>query len=127
MNASRSNYTRAYPLVGILTIVALFSSGCSPAALDAAFQAMILWTEAEMNAPSLPSFAARYRQYVERFPERGVRVVVKAVKRALGLAGADIEFLDERGALVAKIEGFECAADASLAAAFRRNAVEATA
>ncbi len=98
-----------------------------PAALDAAFQAMILWTQAQMDAPSLPTFAARYRQYVERFPQRGVRVVAKAVKRGQGSAGADIEFLDERGALVAKIEGLECAADASLAAAFRRNAVEITA
>ena len=80
-----------------------------------------------MGAPSLPSFAAKYRQYAERFPERGVRVTVKAVKRADGLAGADIEFTDERGALVAKIEGFECAADKSLAPAFRRNSVEALA
>jgi hypothetical protein len=98
-----------------------------PAALDAAFQAMILWTESQMGAPSLPSFAAKYRQYAERFPERGVRVTAKAVKRADGLAGADIEFTDERGALVARIEGFECAADASLAPAFRRNAVETAA
>ncbi|MCM2304907.1 MAG: SDR family NAD(P)-dependent oxidoreductase [Elusimicrobia bacterium] len=98
-----------------------------PAALDAAFQAMILWTDARMGAPSLPSFAARYRQYAERFPETGVRVVIKAVKRADGLAGADIEFVDERGALVARFEGFECSADKSLAAAFRRNAVETAA
>jgi len=98
-----------------------------PAALDAAFQAMILWTDAQMGAPSLPSFAARYRQYAENFPERGVRVVLKAVKRADGLAGADIEFLDARGSLIAKLDGFECAADASLAGAFRRNAVESAA
>ncbi|MEQ1918562.1 MAG: SDR family NAD(P)-dependent oxidoreductase, partial [Elusimicrobiota bacterium] len=98
-----------------------------PAALDAAFQAMILWTESQMGAPSLPSFVAKYRQYAERFPGSGVRVVVKAIKRADGLAGADIEFVDERGALVAKFEGFECAADKSLAGAFRRNAVEAVA
>ena len=98
-----------------------------PAALDAAFQAMILWTDQHMGAPSLPSFAAKYRQYAERFPERGVRIVAKAVKRADGLAGADFEFVDERGALVARMDGFECAADASLAAAFRRNEVEAIA
>ncbi|MDP3541309.1 MAG: SDR family NAD(P)-dependent oxidoreductase [Elusimicrobiota bacterium] len=98
-----------------------------PAALDAAFQAMILWTDARMGAPSLPSFAARYRQYAESFPANGVRVVVKAVKLADGLAGADIEFVDERGALVARLEGFECASDASLAAAFRRNGVETAA
>jgi acyl transferase domain-containing protein/NADP-dependent 3-hydroxy acid dehydrogenase YdfG len=95
-----------------------------PAAMDAAFQAMILWTEAAMGAPSLPSYAVRYRQYAERFPEGGVRIVAKAAARAQGLAGADIEFLDERGGLVAKLEGFECAVDASLSAAFRRNVME---
>ncbi len=96
-----------------------------PAALDAAFQAMILWTHAQMGAPSLPTFAARYRQYSESFPGGGVRVVAKAFQRAEGLAGADIEFLDEHGALVAKLEGFECAVDASLAGAFRRNLADA--
>jgi len=95
-----------------------------PAALDAAFQAMILWTESQMGAPSLPSFAAKYRQYAESFPANGVRVIAKALKRADGLAAADIEFVDERGALIARLEGFECAADVSLAGAFRRNAVE---
>src|SRR6185312_1012871 len=46
-----------------------------PAALDALFQAMILWSAQEMGAPCLPNFAGRYRQFAE-FPERGVRVVV---------------------------------------------------
>ena len=97
-----------------------------PAALDAAFQAMILWTAQEMGAPSLPSFAARYRQYAE-FPERGVRIVAKTHRHGDGLASADMEFLDERGALVARLDGFECAASAALSTAFRRNSVEAAA
>ena len=97
-----------------------------PAALDAAFQAMILWTKQEMGAPSLPSFAAGYRQYAE-FPERGVRVVAKAARRGDSLACAEIEFLDERGALVARMEGYECTVDAALEPAFRRNAAEAAA
>ena len=98
-----------------------------PAALDAAFQAMILWTENQMGAPCLPSFAARYRQFAQRFPERGVRIVLKAVRRADGLATADAEFLDESGGLVARMQGLECASDASLAEAFRRNVVDASA
>jgi acyl transferase domain-containing protein/acyl carrier protein/NAD(P)-dependent dehydrogenase (short-subunit alcohol dehydrogenase family) len=96
-----------------------------PAALDAAFQAMILWTQAEMDAPCLPSFAARYRQYAE-FPESGVRVVIKASRRGEAAAAADMEFLDERGALVARLDGFEGAVLPSLASAFRRNSVETT-
>ena len=61
-----------------------------PAALYAAFQAVILWTQEQMGAPSLPSFAARYRQYGE-FPEHGVRVVAKASRSGDSLARADIE------------------------------------
>jgi acyl transferase domain-containing protein len=98
-----------------------------PAALDAAFQAMILWTVERLGAPSLPSLVGRYRQFSERFPEHGVRVVAKASRRADGLAGADMEFVDENGALVARLDGYECAADASLSSAFRRNAVETAA
>ncbi|HEX4046640.1 MAG TPA: SDR family NAD(P)-dependent oxidoreductase, partial [Elusimicrobiota bacterium] len=94
-----------------------------PAALDGLFQAMILWSAQELGAPCLPSFVARYRQYAE-FPERGVRIVARASGRAAGLAGADAEFLDERGGLVARLDGCECAASAGLAPAFRRNAVE---
>ena len=97
-----------------------------PAALDALFQALILWSVQEMGAPCLPSFAGRYRQFAE-FPERGVRIVARAAKRGDGLAGADAEFLDERGALVARFDRVECAASAALAAAFRRNAVETVA
>ena len=97
-----------------------------PAALDAAFQAMILWTDAQMGAPCLPSFVSRYRQYAE-FPERGARVVAKTARRGEGLAFADIEFLDERGGLIARIDGCECAASEGLIAAFRRNEVETAA
>jgi hypothetical protein len=96
-----------------------------PAVLDAAFQAMILWSAEHAGAPCLPSFVARYRQFVDRFPETGARVVASASRKGDGTAAADIEFLDERGALLARIEGHESTVDASLAAAFRRNAVEA--
>ncbi len=86
---------------------------------------MILWSAQEMGAPCLPSFAGRYRQYAE-FPERGVRLVARASKSG-GIARADAEFLDERGALVARLDGAECAASEGLAPAFRRNAVETAA
>ena len=97
-----------------------------PAALDSLFQAMILWSAQEMGAPCLPSFAGSYRQFAE-FPEGGVRIVARAAKRGDGLAGADAEFLDERGGLVARLDGVECAASEALALAFRRNDVETVA
>jgi hypothetical protein len=36
-------------------------------------------------------------------------------------AVADVEFLDDRGQLIARIDGYECVVDASLNQAFRRN------
>jgi hypothetical protein len=54
-------------------------------------------------------------------------VVVRAARTSGGAATADAEFLDERGALVARLDGCECAVSAGLAPAFRRNAVEAAA
>ncbi|MBI5239958.1 MAG: SDR family NAD(P)-dependent oxidoreductase [Elusimicrobia bacterium] len=95
-----------------------------PAALDAAFQAMILWTCEKLGASSLPSFAGRYRQY-RRLPETGCVIRAKVGKVTDGLAGADIDFLDASGALAARLEGYECTVDKSLGEAFRRNAVTA--
>ena len=97
-----------------------------PAAVDAAFQAMILWTARTMGAPCLPSSAARYRQFAD-FPEEGTRIVVCARRRADGLAEADAEFLDDSGALIARLEGAEFTVDPALAAAFGRNTVELSA
>jgi acyl transferase domain-containing protein/NADP-dependent 3-hydroxy acid dehydrogenase YdfG len=92
-----------------------------PAALDAAFQAMILWTCEKRGAASLPSFVGRYRQY-RRMPDSGCVIRAKVTKSADGLVGADIDFLDHGGALAARLEGFECTVDKSLGEAFRRNA-----
>ena len=39
---------------------------------------------------------------------------------------ADIEFLDEHGALVARLDAYECVVDASLNQAFRRNQIPQT-
>jgi hypothetical protein len=36
-------------------------------------------------------------------------------------ATADLEFLDADGGLIARLEGYECALDAGLIQAFRRN------
>ena len=91
-----------------------------PAALDAGFQAMILWTSEVLGAASLPSFAGRYRQY-RRAPESGCLIRAKVNKSADGLVGADMDFLDHSGALVARLEGYEGTVDKSLSQAFRRN------
>jgi NAD(P)-dependent dehydrogenase (short-subunit alcohol dehydrogenase family) len=93
-----------------------------PAALDAAFQAMILWTCEKMGAASLPCCAGRYRQY-RRMPETGCVIRARVTRSTDGSVGADMDFLDHAGALVARLEGYEGTVDKSLNEAFRRNAV----
>jgi acyl carrier protein/NAD(P)-dependent dehydrogenase (short-subunit alcohol dehydrogenase family) len=90
-----------------------------PAALDAAFQGLILWTFENSGACSLPNSAASYRQFA-RFPEDGVRVTARVTASAEHSAKADIDFTDSKGALVARMTGYECTVDKSLNEAFRR-------
>ena len=98
---------------------------CDPAALDAAFQAMILWSYQRRGAGCLPSGAGRLRQYRD-FPAGGVRVSARIVKQNDGSATADVEFLDSEGRVVAAIKELECTVDASLNKAFRRNSLAGT-
>ncbi len=88
-----------------------------PAALDAAFQGMILWTFENSGACSLPNSAAAYRQF-RAFPAGGVRVSARVTRSAEHGAAADIDFVDDKGTLVARMEGYECTVDKSLNAAF---------
>ena len=90
-----------------------------PAALDAAFQGMILWTFENSGACSLPNSAARYRQF-GAFPANGVRVAARVTRSAEHSAAADIDFIDDKGTLIARMEGYECTVDSSLNAAFRK-------
>jgi NAD(P)-dependent dehydrogenase (short-subunit alcohol dehydrogenase family)/acyl carrier protein len=92
-----------------------------PLALDCAFQMMILWSVERAGAGSLPTFVGRYRQFRRAFPSGGVRVVARVTEASPHKARADVDFLDEAGALVARIEDYECVIDASLQSAFRRN------
>jgi NAD(P)-dependent dehydrogenase (short-subunit alcohol dehydrogenase family) len=93
-----------------------------PAALDAAFQAMILWTCEKLGAASLPCCAGRFRQY-RPMSDSGCVIRARVTKSADGLVGADFDFLDQSGAVAARLEGYECTVDRSLNEAFRRNAV----
>jgi hypothetical protein len=92
-----------------------------PLAIDAAFQMLILWTLEKHEAPSLPCYLQRYRQYRREFPADGVRVVARVTGGNALHAYADIDFVDGAGRLVARIEGYECVVDAGLIRAFRRN------
>jgi acyl carrier protein/NAD(P)-dependent dehydrogenase (short-subunit alcohol dehydrogenase family) len=92
-----------------------------PMSIDAALQAVILWTQEIKGIPCLPSAISSYRQFRKVFPHTGVKIVVKVTHATDHSIRADIEFLDLQGMVVARMTGCESVADASLAAAFRRN------
>ena len=92
-----------------------------PLALDCAFQMMIVWSVETTGSGSLPTFVGRYQQFRRAFPIVGVRIVARVTEATSHKARADVDFLDERGEPVARIEDYECVIDASLKSAFRRN------
>jgi hypothetical protein len=92
-----------------------------PLALDCAFQLMIVWSYENCGAFSLPSFAARYRQYRRSFPADGVAIRAQVKESNTHRAVADLWFVDRAGEVVAHISGYECVIDTSLEQAFRRN------
>jgi acyl transferase domain-containing protein len=99
-----------------------------PLALDSSFQMMILWSYERYQCGSLPVFAGRFRQYRERFPESGVEIRVRITRQSASNAVAEIDFVDPaNGALVARIEDYECVIDASLNASFQRNKLQGAA
>ncbi len=95
-----------------------------PLALDAALQAIILWSQELRGEPCLPCSIARYRQYRRTFPREGVRIVVQVIQATDHAIRCDVEFLDSAHQVVARMEGCESVADPSLAAAFQRNRLE---
>jgi hypothetical protein len=99
-----------------------------PLVLDSGFQMMILWSFEKYRAGSLPVFAGRYRQYVERFPENGAEIRVRVTRQNAGKAVAEIEFLDPAtGRLIARMDDYECVIDASLNESFQRNKLQGAA
>jgi hypothetical protein len=96
------------------------NSWCSdPLAIDAAYQLMILWTTQACGAPSLPSFARKYRQFVSSFNACDVVLVARTRKLGSSMATADIDFVDAQGKLIARIEGYECTLNENLKSAFK--------
>jgi hypothetical protein len=91
-----------------------------PLALDCSFQLMCVWSFEHQGAFSLPSFAGRYRQF-KLFPKDKVRIVIQVLSRSKNKALANIEFIDPEGALIARMENYECVTDPLLNKAFADN------
>jgi hypothetical protein len=99
-----------------------------PLALDSSFQLMILWSFERYKSGSLPVFAGRYRQYRDSFPQTGAEIRIRVTSQSSSKAAAEIDFVDPAsGALIARIEDYECVIDASLNASFQRNKLQGAA
>ena len=92
-----------------------------PLAVDCAIQLVILWGRDVLGINSLPTAIGSYRQYRRAFPADGVRVVARILQASDHRVVAEMEFLDDEGKLVARIDSYECVLDSSLNQAFRRN------
>jgi hypothetical protein len=92
-----------------------------PLVLDAAFQFVVLWCSEALGADALPSAFARYRQFRPRFPVDGMRVLAEIRDASPMRVRADLEFLDVRGELLARLDTCECVVGSTLNRAFRRN------
>jgi hypothetical protein len=95
-----------------------------PLIMDGAFQLMILWTDQHLGERSLPNFLKNYRQYVSKFPVKGVKAVISARRKSASAANADMEFIDETGRVVATITGYECTMSPSLKPAFKKRTLD---
>lgn len=97
-----------------------------PLAIDSSFQMMIIWTFEKYGAFSLPTFAGNYRQFKE-FPKDNVKVNIKITGHTENIARADIEYIDQKDTLIAKMENYECIIDHMLENAFKNNCLLITA
>ncbi len=94
-----------------------------PLVLDSAFQMMILWSFEQQGIGSLPTAIAHYRQYSRSYPKDGAKVIADVIEQTDHRANASIEFIDDKGQLIAVMEGYECVRDSSLQLAFKENAL----
>ena len=90
-----------------------------PLVLDSAFQLSIVWSMEQLGQPCLPSYAASYRRYRDRFPETGVVAVMAVTESARSRMKGDFYFLDADGVLIARLSGYEAVMDPSLIRSFR--------
>ena len=86
---------------------------------DSAFQMASLWCFEHHQAVSLPSYAAAYRQYHERFPRQGCTVVLEVAGASARKMRGDFTFLGENNSVIARLSGFEAIMDSSLNRAFK--------
>ena len=95
-----------------------------PMLVDGAFQLMILWSIEHSGKPSLPTRVGRYQQFRRKLPKEGCTVRARLKHVSEHAARADIDFIDDKGHLLARMEDYECVIDESLKNAFRNNSIK---
>ncbi len=90
-----------------------------PLVLDSAFQLAIIWCYETKGTVSLPSYAASYRQYRDRFPNQGVRAILKVNHATASKMTGDFTFVDANDEIIAKLSGYEAVMDTGLQSAFK--------
>jgi NAD(P)-dependent dehydrogenase (short-subunit alcohol dehydrogenase family)/acyl carrier protein len=90
-----------------------------PLILDSAFQMAIIWCHQQHGLVSLPSFAAAYRQYCHRFPEKGVSAVLEVQNSNGRKMVGNFTFLDLDKNVLARLTGYEAIMDPGLSKAFK--------
>jgi hypothetical protein len=91
-----------------------------PLALDCCFQMMILWSFENQGAGSLPTYAGSYEQF-KTFPKDKVNINIHVTEKSGNKAVANVEFTDQQGNLIARMENYECVIDPLLKNAFANN------
>lgn len=92
-----------------------------PLVLDCSLQLMLLWSWEHHGTPMLPTAIGTFRQYCLAYPHSGVRVNAGIVNQSKQHVEVDIEFVDEGGKLLARLERGEWIRDISLTDSFQRN------
>jgi len=95
-----------------------------PLLIDGALQLGIVWTIVNLHAPALPAAIGAYHQFVDRLPAAGARATLVVKEQSAHRLVADVDLLDERGDLVARLVGVVWAVDAGLARAFSNRRAE---
>jgi len=95
-----------------------------PLVLDSVFQAAILWSIAQYDAPSLPSRIGAYHQFAA-FPEEGARVLGSVRRHSPHHGVADVDLVHPtEDRLIARMTDYEFTIDPALHAAFQWNSLE---
>ena len=90
-----------------------------PLVLDCAFQMAIIWSHDQLGMVSLPSFAASYRQFCDRFPAEGIVAVLEVRTCTRHKLSGDFTFLDKQKKVLAHLCGYEAIMTPELSKAFK--------